>query len=142
MSLLSKLFGQNPDYPPLDEGSAAAKQLAAIREPLQKLADTVSDPLEIIPSEGTAYVFVGKPPKKFGLAWIHDGEVSNFKTLVEEKGLKPTALQGIVKELTEAYQQSGEANRYLTKVGEKQLVVTPSPELEKTVHEIMDRVAA
>lgn len=142
MSFFSKLFGQNPDYPPLDESSSAAIQLAAVREPLQKLADQVSDPLEIIPSEGTAYVFVGKPPKKFGLAWIHDGEVSNFKTLIEEKGLQPAALRGIVEELTEAYQRSGEANRYVTTIGKKQLVVTPSPELEKSVHEIMDRVAA
>ena len=142
MSFFSKLFGKNPDYPPLDEGSAAAKQLAAVQEPLQKLADEVSDPLEIIPSEGTAYVFVGKPPKKFGLAWIHDGEVSNFKTLVEEKGLEPNALRGIVEELTEAYEQSSEAKRYVTKIGKKPLVVTPNPELEKTVHEIMHRVAA
>ena len=142
MSLFSKLFGKNLDYPPLDESNPAAEQLAAIREPLQKLASEVSDPLEVIPSEGTAYVFVGKPPKKFGLAWIHDGEISNFKTLVEEKGLKPSALQSIVEELTAAYERSGGAARYVSTIGEKQLVVTPNEDLEKTVHHIMDNVAA
>ena len=101
MGILSKFFGKDLDYPPLDESSAAAKQLAAIREPLQKLAGEVSDPLEVIPSDGTAYVFVGNPPKKFGLAWIHDGEVSNFKKLVERSGIKPSQLESIVEELTD-----------------------------------------
>ena len=142
MSIFNKLFGRNPDYPPLEDSDPAAKQLAAIQEPLQKLANEVSDPLEVIPSEGTAYVFVGKPPKKFGLAWIHDGKVSNFKTLVEEKGIQPSALESIVDELKAAYERSGGATRYVSRIGEKQLVVTPNEDLEKTVHEIMDKVAA
>ena len=142
MSVFSRLFGRNLDYPPLEESNPAAQQLAAIREPLQKLASEVSDPLEVVPSEGTAYVFVGKPPKKFGLAWIHDGKVSNFKTLIEEKGVQPSALESIVERLTEAYQRSGGATRYMSSIGDKQFVVTPNADLEKTVHEIMDKVAA
>ena len=142
MSIFSRLFGKDRDYPPLDETNPATEQLKAIREPLQKLAKEVSDPLEVVPSQGTAYVFVGKPPKKFGLVWIHDGEVSNLKNLVQDKGIKPAQLQNIVEELTKAYEHSVEAKRYVTTLGERQLVVTPNPELEKTVHEIMDEVAA
>lgn len=142
MSVFGKLFGRNLDFPPLEESNPAAQQLAAIREPLQKLASEVSDRLEVIPSQGTAYVFVGKPPKKFGLVWIHDGKVSNFKTLIQEKGIEPRTLESLVDKLKTAYKQSGEATRYVSRIGERQLVVTPNAELEKTVHEIMDRVAA
>ena len=142
MSLFSRLFSKHPDYPPLEDTNPAAERLATIREPLQRLASQVSDPLEVIPSEGTAYVFVGKPPKKFGLAWIHDGEVSNFKTLIEEKGLKPAALQGIVDKLTQAYEQSDGATRYVSSIGNRELVVTPNEDLERTVHDIMERVEA
>ena len=142
MSLFSRLLGKHPDYPPLEESNPAARQLAAIREPLQKLASEVSDPLEVVPSEGTAYVFVGKPPKKFGLAWIHDGKVSNFKTLVEEKGIQPSALRSLLERLTTAYERSDGATRYMSNIGDRQFVVTPCEDLEKTVHEIMDRVEA
>ncbi len=142
MSIFQGLFRKSPDYPPLEEGSPAAQELAAIREPLQELASQVSDPLEVIPSEGTAYVFVGKPPKKFGLAWIHDGMVSNFKTLVEEKGIASSVLEGIVDELRAAYEHSTGAKRYVSTLGDKQVVVTPDEELKSTVHDIMEKVAA
>ena len=142
MTLFSRLFGKNPDFPPLEENNPAAKQLAAIQGPLQELAGEVSDPLEVVPSEGTAYVFVGKPPKKFGLAWIHDGCVSNFKTLMQEKGIKPSAIQGIVEQLTTAYESSGGAARYVSKIGDKQFVVTPNDRLGEKVHEIMESIEA
>jgi hypothetical protein len=36
----------------------------------EKLAGETKDPLEVVPAEDSVYIFVGKPPKKFGIAWI------------------------------------------------------------------------
>ena len=99
------------------------------------------DRLELIPAEDAAYVIIGKPPKKFGVAWIHDGKVSNFKSLVEEKGVAPTRLESLVGELQKAYEQSAAAERFTASVGGRQVVVTPSEELERAVHHAIQAVA-
>ena len=103
MGLFGNLFsGRTPDYPPLDDSSQAGKKVAEIKHELQELIHKVSDPLEVVPSDHAAYVFIGKPPKKFGLAWIHDGKVSGLNTLVEEHGLKPTEVGEVVDQLRAA----------------------------------------
>ena len=100
MGILEKFFSGKHDYPSLDSSAPAAKQLEAVRPPLEKLADETKDPLEVVPAEDSVYVFIGKPPKKFGIAWIEDGEkIVNFKSLVDEKGLSPTRLENLSEEL-------------------------------------------
>ena len=64
MGILGKVFGAKHDYPPLDSSNPAAKQLESVLPPLEELAEKTSDPLEIVPTEDSAYIFVGKPPKK------------------------------------------------------------------------------
>lgn len=130
MGILGKLFGDKQDYPPLDSSAPAAKQLESLRPPLEKLADEINDRLEVVPAEDTAYVFVGKPPKKFGIAWIEDGDkIVNFKSLVEEKGLAPTSLQRLSEELKKTYVTYQEKPRYVTKINDREVVVIPSTSL-------------
>ena len=81
MGLLGKIFSSKPDFPAIDPGSTAAERVARVEEQLHDLAGKVKEPLEVVPAEQAAYVFIGKPPKKFGLAWIHDGKVSGLNTL-------------------------------------------------------------
>jgi hypothetical protein len=73
MSLFGNLFSSKPDYPAIDPASTAASRIAEVKAQLGELAGQVKDPLEVVPAEHAAYVFIGKPPKRFGLAWIHDG---------------------------------------------------------------------
>ncbi len=140
MSLFGNLFSHKPDFPAIDPNSAAASRVAEVEGELDELAHKVKQPLEIVPSEHAAYVFIGKPPKDFGLAWIHDGKVSGLHTLVDEHGLKPADVEKLVEQLRGAYERNADADRFSAKVHDRDVVVTPSPTLEHEVHEIIDKV--
>ena len=140
MSLFGNLFSSKPDYPAIDPASTAASRIAEVESQLGDLAAQVKDPLEVVPSEHAAYVFIGKPPKKFGLAWIHDGEVSGLNTLVEEHGLKPLEVEKVLDQLRDAYTRNADVNRFCATIQDRDVVVTPSAKLEKEVHEIIDEV--
>lgn len=140
MGLLGNLFSSKPDYPDIDPNSAAASRLAEVEKQLDELADQVKDQLEVIPSEHAAYVFIGKPPKNFGMAWIHDGKISGLNNLVEEHGLKPLEIENLVDQLRKAYERNSDVKRFCATVHDRDVVVTPSEKLENEVHQIIDRV--
>ena len=140
MGLFSNLFASKPDYPAIDPESDAAKRIAEVETQLDELAGRVSEPLEVVPSEHAAYVFIGKPPKKFGLAWVHDGEVSGLNTLIEEHGLKPSEIDHIMEELREAYEKNSNAEHYTATIHGRAVTVTTSDKLEHDVHEIIDEI--
>jgi hypothetical protein len=140
MSLFGSLFSSKPDYPAIDPTSTAASRIAEVKSQLGELAGQVKDPLEVVPAEHAAYVFIGKPPKRFGLAWIHDGKISGLNTLVEEHGLKPVDVEKVVDQLREAYERNTDVNRFCTTVLDREVVVTPSARLENEVHEIIEKV--
>jgi hypothetical protein len=138
MGILETLFGDKQDYPSLDSSGPAAKQLESLRPPLEKLAEETKDPLEVVPADDTAYIFVGKPPKKFGIAWIEDGKkIVNFKSLVEEKGLAPTSLQRLSEELKKAYVTHQEKPRYVTRISDRKVVVIPSTSLLNDLKDVV-----
>lgn len=140
MSLFGSLFSSKPDYPAIDPSSTAAARIAQVKPQLGELAGRVKDPLEVVPAEQAAYVFIGKPPKRFGLAWIHDGEIYGLNTLVEEHGLKPLEVEKVVEQLREAYERNADVSRFCATVKDREVVVTPSAKLEQEVHEIIDKV--
>lgn len=140
MSLFGSLFSSKPDYPAIDPSSTAASRIAEVTTQLGELASKTKDPLEVVPAEHAAYVFIGKPPKKFGLAWIHDGKISGLNTLVEEHDLKPLEVEKVVDQLRDAYERNADVRRFCTTVEDRDVVVTPSPKLETEVHEIIDKV--
>ena len=140
MSLFGKLFSSKPDYPSIDPSSKAAMRISEVEAQLAELAGRTKDPLEIVPAEHAAYVFIGKPPKNFGLAWIHDGEISGLNNLVEEHGLQPKQIQEVVEQLRIAYERNADVSRFCATVQDRDMVVTPSAKLEHEVHEIIDKV--
>lgn len=140
MGILGNLFSGRPDYPDLDPGSRAASRLAEVETEINKLAEQVNDRMEVVPSEHAAYVFIGKPPKKFGLAWIHDGKISQLNMLIEEHGLTQAEVEKVVEKLRDAYERNGDVERYNAVLHDHEVVVTPSPALEQQVHEIIEAV--
>jgi hypothetical protein len=140
MSLFGNLFSSKPAYPAIDPSSTAASRIAEVKNQLGELAGQVKDPLEVVPTKHAAYVFIGKPPKRFGLAWIHDGKISGLNTLVEEHGLKPLEVEKVVDQLRDAYERNADVSRFCTTVQDRDVVVTPSAQLEKEVHEIIEKV--
>jgi len=138
MGMLSKLFGGSPDYPPLPTDNLATSRLDEIHDELEALTHRVREDLVVVPAEHAAYVFLGKPPKKFGIAWIHDGKVSSLKELSEEHHLTPGMMDKLVDELGKAYSHASEAPRYTAHIGKKDVVVIPSERLENEVHQILE----
>jgi hypothetical protein len=101
--------------------------------------EEIKDPIEVVPGHETAFFFIGKPPKKFGVAWVgKDGKVVNFKSLVEEKGLSVISLEKLSDRLKSVYIQHQEEPRYSTIISDKQVVVTPSETLKSDIKKVID----
>jgi hypothetical protein len=137
MGILGNLFGGNKNYPPLPEDNEAQAKLNAVKALLEELAQRVSDHLEVVPAEREAFVFLGKPPKRFGIAWIHDGKVSSLKELAEENKLSQIEVGKLVNKMGQAYERASETPRFSTMVCGKQAVVIPSKDLEQEVRQII-----
>ena len=101
----------------------------------------VSDPLEVIPAEDHAYVFIGKPPKQVGVAMIEDGAVQSFVAAAKEKGLDQAKIQMMNEQLRDAYVHNQDAQRYKTVVAGKEVVVTPCMQLDQEVKQIMSSMS-
>ncbi len=137
MGVFSKMFGSEPRYPELGPDTEAAGRLEAIRSNLEELAKDISDPLEVIPGDDGAYVFIGKPPKKFGIAWIEGDEVKSFKSMMAEHNVTAQTLNRVSDELREAYQRHQETERFRTTIGQRDIVITPCAPLEQEVRQIL-----
>lgn len=137
MGLLSNLFGGKPQYPALDSEGQAAERLNQIRDCIESLAGEIKDPLEIVPAEAGAFIYIGKPPKRFGMAWVENGEVKKFKTFAEENKLQATQLNKLYEDLRDAYEQHQAEPRYTTEMAGRDLVVIPSNDLSSTLQHII-----
>ena len=140
MGLFDKMFGAHPEYPELSGDHEAARKLAAIQSNLEELTEKISDPMEVIPADDGAYVFIGKPPKKFGVAWIEGGKIKSFKTLMEEHGMTAQEVNALSDELREVYVRHHDTEHFHAKVADRDIVVTPSEPMEHEVREILSRM--
>jgi len=138
MGMFDKWFGGSNDYPPLPADNEARSRLDEVKPQLEELANRVHDHLEVVPGEHEAYVYLGKPPKRFGIAWLHDGKVDGLNELVDEHKLSQSQVQAIIGKLSVAYEHASEAPRYSAEVAGKQVTVIPSPGLGKEVHQIIE----
>ena len=139
MGFLDKMFGSSKEYPPLNMDDPAMQKIDAMRQPIEDLASEIKDQIEVIPGNETAFFFIGKPPKKFGVAWVgKDGKVVNFRSLVEEKGLSVVLLEQLSNRLKEVYTQHQDSPRYSMTIGDKQIVVTPSESLKSDIRKVIE----
>lgn len=142
MGFLDKLFNAEPDYPTLETDSEAARQIRQVESSLQSLAENVSEKMEIVPAKDETYVFLGKPPRVFGLAWIRDGKVDVLKDVVESKGIPHHKVEALVEQVRAAYDRSDDDERYNTELAGRTVVVTLSKGLREKVHEVVEKLAA
>jgi hypothetical protein len=140
MGILGKLFGGEKEHHPLDPASPAAARLERDRAVLEQFAKKVHDKLELVPGTRATYVFIGKPPEAFGIAWIEYGEEHNFKRLMADKGLSQQEVRIRSDELRAAYIRSEHEPRFKADIGGKHVLVTPSASLEQELVEIIHRV--
>lgn len=137
MGFLDKMFHKERNFPELEASSQTAQLMDRFKHDLENLAKEVSDPLEVVPTDDTAYVFIGKPPKKFGIAWIRDGKINNFKTLLQDQGVPEMKLQLISERIRKAYQKNDTASRFSTSIADQKVIVTESDSLEQELREII-----
>jgi hypothetical protein len=137
MGLLGKLFGKEQELPQLDPSSVAAKRLEKAKTELEAFVSKMHDRLELIPGDNAVYVFIGKPPGMFGMAWFHDGKEHNFKTLMKDKGLSQKRVQKMSASLGEAYEKCVEEPKFSATIAGKKVIVHPSEALLKDVMKII-----
>jgi hypothetical protein len=137
MGFFDRIFASSKGYQPLDETSPAADRIEKIRDQLESLSKQVHKPLEVVPGEEGSYVFIGKPPKDFGIAWIEGNKLHSLKTLAEEQGVKPEELKILSDNLRKIYEENLDDDRFTTKVGSKNIVVTPSEQFRNQVSDVI-----
>ena len=74
MGLFHDIFGKKVQLPALDPSAPASERMGRYREQLDSFASKVNDKLEALPSDDALYIFVGKPPGSFGVAWLKEGK--------------------------------------------------------------------
>jgi hypothetical protein len=107
---------------------------------LGSFAGRVKDRLEAVPTDKAMYVFVGKPPGAFGVAWFQDGEEYSFKTLMEEKNLSPQRIQNLSDKLRDIYAQHRDDPRYITRLADQAITVNPSASFADDVSGVIREV--
>lgn len=137
MGFFDRIFASSKGYQPLDESSSAADCIDKIRDQLESLSKQVHQPLEVIPGDKGSYVFIGKPPKDFGVAWIEGDKLHSLKALIEEQGGDPALLKEISENLRKVYEANLEDARYTAKIGRKNIVVTPSDRFRNQVNDVI-----
>lgn len=137
MGFFDRILASNKGYQPLDENSPAADRIAKISDQLESLSKQVHKPLEVVPGEEGSYVFIGKPPKDFGIAWIEGDKLHSLKTLAEEQGVNPQELKALSDNLRKIYEENQNDIRFTTKVGKKNIVVTPSEQFRNQVSDVI-----
>ncbi|MCO4813040.1 MAG: hypothetical protein KC572_15675 [Gammaproteobacteria bacterium] len=138
MGMFDKLFGGTQDYPPLPVDNEAMAKIDEVKAELEELAAKVNDHLEVVPADHEAYVYLGRPPKRFGIAWIHDGKLSGLKELVDDSHLSQAEAQKLIRALGTAYEHASDAPRYSAELAGKKVVVIPSRGLGEEVQEILE----
>jgi hypothetical protein len=140
--MLGKLFGEKQHHEALDPASPSARRLERDRAALEDFARRVHDRLELVPGDRATYVFIGRPPEAFGIAWFQGGEEHNFKRMMKDHGLSTAEVQRRSDELREAYARTRDDPRWETTLGGRKVLVHQSPMLERDVVEIIHRVEA
>lgn len=142
MGFLDSILGhKEQQHPQLDAQSLAARRLERHRPVAETFASKVKDRLEFVPSDEATYVFVGKPPGTFGIAWIQGGEEHNLKSLMQQRGLTGQSATTITEALRSAYEAHQHEPRFQTTLGGKTVTVTPSDGLAAHVSRILSNVS-
>ena len=139
MGLLGQLFGGGkPQHPPLEPSSDAANRLAPFAGQLQALAGQVRDNIEAVPERDALYVFVGRPPKEFGVVRYRADREENLIQLMRQRQLSPTRIQEVSDQARAAYVAEQQAPRFTHQAGKRALPVIDSEALGRKLDEVFE----
>lgn len=139
MGFLDRLFGGGtPQHPPLEPGSPVASRLDSFSGELEALAGKVKDALEAVPERDALYVFVGHPPKGFGVVRIGTGGEDNLIQVMREAKLPPMRVQEVSDQARAAYVAHQEAPRFSATLGGRSITVIDSEPLGVKLEAVFD----
>ena len=142
MGFLDKVFGKKEEVAPLADDHEAMSRLRQDMKGLEILAGDVTDRIEVVPAAKASYVFIGKPPKMFGLAWVDGGTVRDFKTLGKEKGMTSLDLKPVMDRIKSAYENHPPGERFGLKVGDREILVAPESGLAAEVEQAIQAASS
>ena len=137
MGVLDSLFG--PKYATLPDDNPAALHLVEAGEPLESFVAKSNDKTEIIVGDGPPYIFVGKPPKAFGVVWFEDGERQDVRSLVEKGILTIQSAGQLARDFGTIYAAGSADERFVYRFAERMVTVTPSAELHSELQQAVER---
>jgi len=141
MGLFGKLFGTEKELPALDPASEGARRIDKLRGVLEPWAGKLHDPIELVPGERAVYVFIGRPPDRFGIAWFEaDGAEHNLKTLAQKRKFTVRQMNELSAHLRTAYEHTAGDPRFGLALGAKKAKVVVSGGLEKDLLKIIHEV--
>lgn len=140
MGLFDGMFG--PKHPDLDPQSSAASQITDQGQVFEAFVSSANDRMEAIPGDGCLYVFVGKPPKAFGLVWFDADGRHDVRSMMESKAMTRDAASQLVQDLPAMYARYADEERFAHKVGSKSIVVTPSAAFHAELQQAVTRAQA
>lgn len=140
MGFFGNVFNKQPALPPLDPAMPASKNIEKFGSQLGSFAGKVKDRLEAVPTDETLYLFVGKPPGAFGIAWFEGDKEYSFKTLMEEKGLSPQRVQSLSDKLRDVYKRHSDEPRFSASLADHTITVNPSSSFADDVSSVIREV--
>lgn len=141
MGLFSSVFGGKKDqHRPLERDTVAGRRIQQRQGEIEAFVRKVKDRIELIPAHDATYVFIGKPPDAFGVAWLSQGREQSMKTLMQERGLSAASVQVLSDQLREIYRAHLHEERYQAEIAGKTVLVTPSEQLAWDVHRVIEAI--
>jgi len=140
MGFLGKLFGGGEkEYMALDPSSAGAQYLEKFRPQLEALVKKIDDRYEAVPSQNAVFVFLGKPPGMFGVAWFLEGDAEehNLKKLIAKKGLSQRKTDMLLNKLRAIYAGKENEPRFSSEVAGKKVIVIPSDSFADGLYNVL-----
>ena len=142
MGFFDKFKGKDQTYPSLDQSSAAYQRVQKHRAMIEPFFQRVNEKFEMIPTDDAVYVFVGKPPSAFGVAWFRDGKEHNLKSFMQEHGLSPQKVQILSDKLRDVYVNFQSADRFSISLAGKTITVTPVDAFGQAVAKVIQEASS
>lgn len=143
MGFFDKLKGKDQAYPAIDQSSAAYQRIQKHRATIEPFFQRVNEKFEMIPTDDAVYVFVGKPPSAFGVAWFNsDGREHNLKSFMQEHGLSPQKVQILSDKLRDIYVGYQSADRFSITIAGKTITVTPVEGFGQAVAKVIQEASS
>ena len=141
MGFLDAFKGKSQEYPALDQASAAYQRIEKQRAIIEPFFSRVNEKFEMVPADKAVYVFVGKPPSAFGIAWF-DGKEHNLKSFMQQHGLSAQKVQILSDKLRDIYVTFQSAERFSLTLAGKTIKIVPSDAFGQAIAKVIQEASA